>query len=270
MPSLPLPKSMSEKRSGPNRSTFIIEPLYPGYGMTVGNALRRVLLSSLSGAAITAVTVKGADHEFSSLPNVKEDVVDIILNLKQIRFRVHGEGPWVATLSVKGSKSVTAADITSDSAVEVINTDQPICTVTDKAGAVEMEFHIGLGRGYVPVENREMEKLPIGTIAIDAIYTPVKNVNFATEHVRVEQMTNFDKLTIDVTTDGTMTPADALRQAAHILVEHYQFIDAVPSADESAAAAPAEEASATESPEVPAEEKPKKKTVRKKKADETE
>lgn len=224
MQSLPLPTTVTQVGQRGHRTLFTIEPLYPGYGTTVGNALRRVLLSSLSGAAITSVKFAGATHEFSSLPYVKEDVVDIVLNLKQVRLKVHTDEPVKASLRVSGDRTVTAGDIETTSDVEIVNPDQPIATITDAAGKMEMEFVIERGRGYDPIENREKEKLELGAIAIDAIFTPVKTVNFTTEHVRVAQMTNFDKLMLDITTDGTISPAEALRHAAEIMVDHFTFV----------------------------------------------
>lgn len=267
MTNFPLPKSFTEvsydKKA--HRAVFAIEPLYPGYGMTIGNALRRVLLSSLPGAAITHVKIDGVTHEFTTLPHVKEDMVDVLLNIKQIRFRLHSDEPVVVKLTANGAKTVTAADIEANAQVDVINIKQEICTITDAAGKVEMEFTVAAGRGYVPVENREKEKLDIGTIAVDAIYTPIKNVNFTTEHVRVEQITNFDKLMIDITTDGSMTPADALRQSAQILLDHFTFLLGGASAGENETSM--EEALDVEEIES-ADDKPKKK--RKKKADDEE
>ncbi|MBI5466811.1 MAG: DNA-directed RNA polymerase subunit alpha, partial [Candidatus Kerfeldbacteria bacterium] len=205
--------------------------------------------------AITHVKFENATHEFSTLPFVKEDVVDIILNLKMVRLRMHSDEPVTLTLNVTGAKDVTAGDITATSDVEVVNKNQHIATLTDKAANFSLELTVGRGRGYVPVENREKERLPLGTIAIDAIYTPVKNVNFSNTNVRVGQMTNFDKLTLDITTDGTLSPVEALKQATTILVDHFQFVmqnfDSLPAS--------------TMADEVATEAKPKK--TRKKKAD---
>lgn len=267
METLPLPKSISMHKERGNHATFTIEPLYPGYGMTVGNALRRVLLSSLPGGAITAVKFEGATHEFSTLPFVKEDVVDILLNLKQIRLKVHTDEPTTVVLKKTGEGVVTAGDITGNADVEVANPKQHIATLTDKAANFEIELTIGKGRGYVPVENREKERLPLGTIAVDAIYTPIKNVNFTTENVRVGQMTNYDKLVLDIITDGTMTPADAMEQATKILVDHFQFILSNPAGNEEAVAEETDEAEA-ETEVAEGEEKPKK--AKKKKADDAE
>lgn len=224
MDTLPLPKSVTLADDQGQRAVFVIEPLYPGYGMTVGNALRRVLLSSLPGAAITSVKFNGVTHEFSTLPFVKEDVVDLLLNLKQVRLKLHSEEPVTVSLEVTGAKDVTAGDIQATSDVEIVNPSLHIATLTDKAAQLSVELTVGKGRGYVPVENREKERLPLGTIAVDAVYTPVKNVNFTTANVRVGQMTNFDKLTLDITTDASLTPSEALKQATVVLVDHFQFV----------------------------------------------
>lgn len=261
MESLPLPTSLTQTSARGNRATFTMEPLYPGYGMTVGNALRRVLLSSLPGAAITAVSFEGATHEFSTLPYVKEDVVDILLNLKQIRLKFHGDEPTTVRIEVKGEGNVTAGDIKGDANVEIVNPKQHIATLTDKAAKLVMDLTVGTGRGYVPVEAREKERLPLGTIALDAIYTPMKNVNFSNENVRVGQMTNYDKLILDVTTDGTITPSAAVEQATKILVGHFQFVLDNAKGTETEVTAESDEAP------TEAEDEPKKKT-RKKKTDE--
>lgn len=265
MNAIPLPKSLTKELDEKARAVFVLEPLYPGYGTTIGNALRRVLLSSLQGAALTSVKFEGVTHEFSTLPFVKEDVVDILLNLKQVRLRIHGDEPVTLTLKAKGDGVVTAGDIEKNAGVTVVNKDQVIATLTDKAAIFELELTAAKGRGYVPVENREKEKLPIGTIALDAIYTPVKNVNFTTEHVRVEQMTNYDKLKLDITTDGTLTPDEALHQATNIMVEHFTYllgnIVPTPPADETGDEAPKKKsrkkkADLAETAETPAEPEP--------------
>lgn len=221
---LPLPTSITSTSERGHHGTFTIEPLYPGYGMTVGNALRRVLLSSLPGAAITAVTFEGVTHEFSTLPYVKEDVVDILLNLKLVRLKLHTDEPTTVSIAAHGDGAVTAGDIKGNADVEVVNPKQVIATLTDKAAKFNLELTVAKGRGYVPVENREKERLPLGTIALDAIYTPIKNVNFSNQNVRVGQMTNYDKLILDVVTDGTISPLEALQQASKILVDHFQFV----------------------------------------------
>ncbi len=228
MENISLPKSIRLVEDHGARAIFTVEPLYPGYGITVGNALRRVLLSSLPGAAITNVRFEGVSHEFSTLPYVKEDVVDIILNLKKVRLQLHGDGPATLQLKVKGAKTVTAGDIQSNSDVEVISKDQVIATLTDKAATFELELTVEAGRGYIPVEQRDRQKNAIGTIAIDAIYTPIRTVNFSTQNVRVGQMTNYDRLRLDISTDGSVTPEAAMRQAAQILLDHFSFMQATP------------------------------------------
>ncbi|MDP3964156.1 MAG: DNA-directed RNA polymerase subunit alpha [bacterium] len=219
-----LPNSINVETGDENQGIFTIEPCYPGYGTTLGNALRRVLLSSLDGSAITAVKIKGASHEFSAIPGVKEDVVDIILNLKSVKIKCHSDEPVTVTIKEKGEKKVTAKSIKTSNDVEVANGDQLIATLTDASTEFEMELTVERGRGYMPVENREKENRDIGMIAIDAVYTPVRNVNFEVENVRVGQMTNFDKLTLDVITDGTMTPEEAVSKAAEILRDHFVSI----------------------------------------------
>ncbi|MBU6447687.1 DNA-directed RNA polymerase subunit alpha [Patescibacteria group bacterium] len=224
MEAIPLPNRVSLIKEEGSHFEFEMEPLYPGYGVTIGNALRRVLLSSMPGAAVTAVKMKWVDHEFSTVPNVKEDVVEIILNLKQLRLKVHTDEPVRLTLKVKGEKDVTAADIKTNDLVEIENKDLHIATLDNKNSELDMELIVQQGRGYVPVEQRENEKLEIGMIAVDAIYTPVKNVNFEIKNVRVGQMTNFDKLIVSMDTDGTITGQEALNIAAHILVDHFSML----------------------------------------------
>lgn len=219
-----LPSQIQSQSLETNHSLFTIAPCYPGYGTTLGNALRRVLLSSLSGGAITAVKIKGVDHEFSTMEHVKEDVVDILLNLKKVRLKVFSDEPIEVQLNISGKKKVTAKDFTKHSEVEVFNPDAHIATLTDPAAHLELTVIAQNGRGYIPVEAREHEKLEVGYMALDAVYTPVRNVNFKTEHVRVEQMTNYDKLLLDVTTDGTITPEQAFTQACQILVDHLSLL----------------------------------------------
>lgn len=207
--------------SGENSGTFVVEPLYPGYGMTLGNSLRRVLLSSLEGSAITSVKIEGVAHEFSTIPNIKEDVVEIIMNLKKIRVKSLSEDVEYLTLSVVGPKKVTAADIKKNSNVEIANPDQEIATLDNKNARLEMELRIENGRGYVTVEKREREKLGVGVIALDALYSPIVKVRYNVESTRVGQMTNLDKLVMEVESDGTITPDEAIARAADILVDHF-------------------------------------------------
>ncbi len=216
-----LPNTIEATEQDENRAVIAISPCHPGYGTTLGNALRRVLLSSLPGAAVTAVKIKGVEHEFSTLENVKEDVVEIILNVKLLRFRVHSDEPVEVELTVSGEGTVTAKDFEKNSEVDVINGDHVIATLTDKSAEFTMKAIVQNGRGYVPVEERDTEGLDVGYIAIDSVYTPVRNVNYRTEHVRVGQMTNYDKLLLDIITDGTVSPEEAFRSAAQILVEQF-------------------------------------------------
>lgn len=202
---------------------FVIEPLSPGYGLTLGNSLRRVLLSSLEGAAITTVKIEGITHEFSTIPGVKEDAVEIILNLKTLRFNFLSDEPATLRLSVKGPKEVTAADFEANSVCEIVNKDTFIASV-GKGGKFEIEVKVERGRGYVPAERHSEEKLPLGTIAVDSIFTPVKKVHYEVENTRVGGMTNYDKLTVELTTDGSIDPELALATAAGILVEHFSLV----------------------------------------------
>ncbi|GAB4487629.1 MAG: DNA-directed RNA polymerase subunit alpha [Thermodesulfovibrionales bacterium] len=197
----------------------IVEPLERGYGTTIGNVLRRVLLSSLEGAAVTAVKISGALHEFSAITGVKEDVIDIILNLKKLRFKHHGEGVKTGTFSVKGGgRKVTAGDLQVDSTIEVLNPDQPIATL-DKEGKFEAEVHIARGRGYVAAEFHK-EDLPVDMIAVDAVFSPLRKVNYWVEKARVGRATDYDRLILEIWTDGSITPERALSQAASIIMEH--------------------------------------------------
>lgn len=219
-----LPSKIYSKDEGANRAIFTISPCYPGYGTTLGNALRRVLLSSLPGAAVVAVKIKGVDHEFSTIENVKEDVVDILLNLKQVRMKMHSDEAIELTMKVSGKRVVKAGDFEKNSDVEIYNRDLPIATLTNAKSDFELTVLVEKGRGYVPVEAREHEKLDVGYMSLDAVYTPIRNVNFKTEHVRVEQMTNYDKLVLDITTDGTIEPTVALTQACQLLVDHFTLL----------------------------------------------
>jgi DNA-directed RNA polymerase subunit alpha len=208
----------------PNEGTLVVEPCSPGYGTTVGNALRRVLLSSLPGAAVTAVKIKGVDHEFSTIEHVKEDVVEIILNLKAFRLKLHSEEPVKLFLSASGAKTVTAADFEKNADVEIINPEHAICTLTDKNATLEMEVTIGPGRGYRSTEERAKEKLELGNIAIDALYSPVLNVSYKVEATRVGEKTDYDRLRLHVETDGTVSPKDAIAQSVSILLDHFNLL----------------------------------------------
>ncbi len=200
---------------------FVVEPLQPGFGVTVGNSLRRTLLSSLEGAAVTSVKIDSVTHEFSTIPYVKEDVVEIILNLKKLRMKMYSDEPVVLKLEAKKAGQVTADMITKNSEVEIVTPDLVIATIDDNKGKISMEITIEKGRGYIPVEARENEKNELGCIAVDALFNPVQKVNYNVENTRVGDQTNLDKLTIEIETDGTIEARDTLDYAAHILVDHF-------------------------------------------------
>ena len=218
-----LPELKPTQEEG-NKATFLVEPLHPGYGMTLGNSLRRVILSSLGGAAVTAVKIDSVAHEFSTIEGVKEDVVEIILNLKKLRFRVFSDEPQYLVLTASKKGEVTAADIKTTADVEIVNPDQILATLDKDKTKFGMEIKVEKGRGYVPVENREAEKLEVGMIAVDALYSPIARVRYNVENTRVGQMTDLDRLVMEIETDGTITPHDAIRQAAEILVEHFRVV----------------------------------------------
>jgi DNA-directed RNA polymerase subunit alpha len=197
---------------------FYAEPFERGFGTTLGNSLRRVLLSSLQGAAITSVRIKGVLHEFSAVPGVTEDVTDIILNLKGVRLKVHGHDSRTIRIIHKGEGVITAKDIVADASVEVLNPDHHIATCSKDAN-LEMDMSVKMGKGYVPADRNRDEKSPVGTIAIDSIFTPITKVNFAVTNARVGQITDYDKLNLDVWTDGSVKPDDAVAYAAKILKE---------------------------------------------------
>lgn len=210
---------------GENHSKFEILGCYPGYGATLGNAIRRVLLSSLDGAAAQSVKIKGVSHEFATIPGVMEDVVQLLLNLKQIRFRMHGDDETVkVTIKAKGEGEVTAGDIKAPSSVEIVNPAYKIATLTDKKAELELELEIGKGIGYVPIEARDGEDREIGVIALDSIYTPVRRVNYEVENMRVGKRTDYDKVSIEVVTDGSITPETAFAKSIDILVGQFESI----------------------------------------------
>ncbi|MDD5396890.1 MAG: DNA-directed RNA polymerase subunit alpha [Candidatus Moranbacteria bacterium] len=206
---------------------FEIMGCYPGYGMTLGNALRRVLLASLEGAAITSVKITGVSHEFSTLDGVMEDAVQIILNLKKIRFKMHSDEPVKVSLKFKGEGKVTAKEIKCPSSVEVVNTDQIIATVTDKKVELEMELEISKGLGYVPIDQQNRPEKEIGVIAIDAVYTPIRRVNYEVENMRVGKRTDYNKITLEIVTDGSITPEEAFKKAVTILVEQFSVLGGI-------------------------------------------
>ncbi len=202
---------------------FVAEPFERGFGITIGNSLRRILLSSLQGTAVTAVRIDGVLHEFTSVPDVLEDVTEIILNLKQLRFKMHTLEPRILRLEVNRDGLVTGADITDDPQVEVLNPEQPIATVSE-GGRLVMELSVRSGYGYVPAERNKMANMPVGTIPIDSMFSPVVRVNYNVTNARVGQRTDYDKLTLEIWTDGSVAPADAVAYAAKIQKEQLQIV----------------------------------------------
>ena len=208
-----------EISEGAKFGKFVVEPLERGYGNTLGNSLRRILLSSLPGAAVTSIQIDGVLHEFSTIEGVVEDVASVIMNVKKLALKIYSDEEKVIEIDIKGDGQVTAADITHDSDVEILNPDLYIATI-GKNGHLRMRMYAQRGRGYTPADQNKREDLPIGVIPIDSIYTPVSRVNFQVENTRVGQMTNFDKLSLDVWTDGSIGPKEAISLGAKILTEH--------------------------------------------------
>lgn len=232
---IPLPAKLVWEPSpeGQHKGKVTISPCYPGYGITLGNALRRVMLSSLPGAAIYAIKIKGVQHEFSTIPHVKEDIVEIILNLKRVRLKLFSDEPIKLSLKAKGEKKVKAGDIEKNSQVEIVNPDLCIATITDAAGLLEADIWVKKGIGYVPTESMDdKESLEVGAIAIDSIFTPIRNVGFNISNVRVGGRTDFDKLEMNIETDGTLTAWDALDGTSDILMDQFKFIKANAASEE--------------------------------------
>ena len=205
-----------------NKGVYEIDALHPGYGHTIGNSLRRVLLSSLPGASITKVKIDGVSHEFSVIPNVKEDVISIVLNLKQVRLLMHSDDPQIIKLSGKGVGKVTAGDFEVPSQIEVMNKDTEIATLTSKDAKFEIEATVERGLGYVPREVLEREKVEVGTLTLDAIFTPIRKVNYEVENMRVGDRTDYNRLRISIETDGTIAPKKALEESVSILMKQLE------------------------------------------------
>lgn len=222
MEKIGLPKITEEKVS-PSRSKFLIEPLYPGYGPTIGNTLRRVLLSSITGAAATSFKVDGISHEFSSIPHVKEDMVELMMNLKSVNFKSFSDEPIILELIKRGPGEVTAGDFKPNSNIEITNPEQHLLNLDNKAD-FRMEVVIEKDRGFRPVNTGTGEKREIGQICIDAAFSPIVRVSTEISDTRVGQMTNFDKVVLDIQTDGTVEPSYALKEASKVLVDHYNAI----------------------------------------------
>lgn len=219
-----LPEKLLVVSEKENKMILELSPLYPGYGVTIGNTLRRVLLSSIGGAAITAVKIKGVNHEFSSMESVLENIIEIIMNIKKIRLKSFSEEPVTMHLKISGEREVQAKDIKTGSDVEIINKDQLIATLTDKKAELEMELIAEKGIGYVPIEQRQKEKISVGTIAIDALFSPIKNANFTVENIRVGQRTDYNKLVFELETDGIISPREAILQGLSIMSKHLELI----------------------------------------------
>ncbi len=226
MEKIALAKKIDFKDNGDNEGLVTIEPLYPGYGNTIGNSLRRVLLSSLPGSAVVGVKIKGAKHEFMSLAGVKEDVIDIILNLKDLKLKILGDIDEAIKLelNVQGKKKVTAKDISRDSQVEIINNDLVLANITDSAGSLSMEIYVDNGRGYSLADKGNKKKADIDYIDIDSIFSPITAVSYRVENVRVGKMTNWHKLILDIKTDGSISVKDAFEQSAEILIEQFNAL----------------------------------------------
>jgi len=215
------PRIISEKGFS---GVYEIDGLYPGYGHTLGNSLRRIILSSIPGVSITTIKIDGVDHEFSIMKGIKEDVINIILNLKKVRFKVVNDEEQTVTLKIKGVNTVTAADIKVPGQVEVLNPEQYIASITDKATELSIEMKIQKGLGFVPKEEIQKDKVEIGTIAMDAIFTPVRRVNYEVENMRVGDRTDFNKLIFSIDTDGSISPSDALEKSIFIMLEQLKAI----------------------------------------------
>lgn len=221
---LVLPEKPKLVLSEEKKATFEIKPLFPGFGVTLGNALRRVLLSSLVGAAVTKAKIENVEHEFSTLPGVYEDVIDVLLNLKKIRFKFNLDYPVELKLEAKGKKEVKAKDIQLVAGVEIVNPDLLIATLTSEEAELKMVLTVEKGRGYVLGENIKKEKLGIGEIVLDANFSPVVNVSYEVENIRYLDRTDFNLLRITIETDGTKTPTEALNEALEILINHFEVL----------------------------------------------
>ncbi len=214
-------KKVSEKD---NIGVFHVEGLYTGYGTTLGHALRRVLLSSLPGAAITQIKIKGVNHEFSTLPGMVEDVVEFMLNLKRVKFHFFADEPQTLTLKIKGEEKVTAGHIQSTPLARVVNPDVHLATLSKKTAELEAEITVEKGLGYVPSESRRLERLTVGTVVLDAAFSPVDRVSFEVENMRVGDRTDYNRLKMEIETDGSITPSEAMHKAASILKDHFEKV----------------------------------------------
>jgi DNA-directed RNA polymerase subunit alpha len=255
--SIILPSKPRIVKESATSGVYEIDGLYPGYGHTLGNSLRRIILSSIPGASITSLSIDGVKHEFSAIDGIKEDVIAIILNLKKTRFKLHGDDAQKATLHIKGAKTVTADDIEVPSQLEIMNKDQYICESTAKSVDIAIEITVEKGLGYVPREVLQKEKAEIGTIALDASFTPIRRASYEVENMRVGDRTDHNRLRIAIETDGTITPHDALESAIHTMITQLQAVVGfraevveAPAAPVAAEEAPAEEVDTTDATKV--------------------
>lgn len=225
MENIPLPKNIEYKEINENKAQITLEPLFHGYGITIANPLRRVLLSSLPGSAVTKIKIKGANHEFSTLAFIKEDLVEMILNIKRLRIKMFGDEPIKLQLSAKGEKVVKASEIEKNANAEIVNKDLVIATLTDKKAELDIEFTVERGMGYVSVEDRgDKNDIEPGEISIDSLFTPIVNVSFGIEEIRVGKITDYEKLAVKIETDGTINPKEALDKSLNIILDHFNFI----------------------------------------------
>ena len=252
----------------PNTGLVVVSPCHQGYGTTIGNALRRVLLSSLPGAAVESVRINGVQHEYATIEGVQEDVVQIILNLKQLALVSYTEEPVTISLSKKGKGTVTAADFEKNSDIEIVNTDAVVANITSDDTKLEMEIVIGRGRGYVPVSEKETKTLDLGTIAIDSLYTPIRDIGYNVELTRVGDVTNYERLELTIETNGTVTPKEAVCQATKILMDHFALIMDATGHSSGNVSDFVDSAEVDDDKAEEVEEKPKKKATKKKSASE--
>lgn len=206
------------------RAVFEIDGLYPGYGHTLGNSLRRIILSSLPGAAITQVKINGVQHEFSTMSGIKEDVITMLLNIKRIRLALHGDEPITMSLKKKGPGIITAGDIEAPSQVEILSKEQPIAEITNKTTELDIEFTVENGMGYVPREVHQKDKVEIGTIALDAVFTPIRRANYEVENMRVGDRTDYNRLRVMIETDGTISPIEALEKSIEVMIHQLKAV----------------------------------------------
>lgn len=252
MSTVALPKKIDiQAGDNPNHAKIVIEPCFPGYGVTIGNSLRRVLLSSLPGAAVIGVKIQGVSHEFMALPHLKEDILEFILNLKQLRLKVFVDEVVKLELEIHGKKEIKASDIKKNSNVEIVNPDLILGNIVDMAGSLNAEIFVSKGMGYEMIENRQRKEKEIGYIEMDSIFSPISAVGINLDNVRVGNQTNYDKLTLDIKTDGTISPKEAFEQSVNILIDQFNSLLKQPeAAEEKTESEEAEQAEISEPMEI--------------------